>query len=88
MSAMPSRGPQEFAHGQPQYDPEQLAHELFSVTGSDCFMEFPPLLGQHTSSLGLEGASGSEVVGANDINLLMMQLPMDTHGFGKEEHED
>ena len=54
------------------------------MTGSDCFVEFPPLLNQPgIGGTAVEGL-GSEVVGTNDINLIM-QLPIDTHGFEKED---
>ena len=69
-------------------DPADLqAYELLSVTGSDCFVEFPALLNPQGSGIGIggpAGGSGSEVVGTNDINL-MMQFPIDTNGFEKEE---
>ena len=54
------------------------------MTGSDCFVEFPPLLNQHGIGGPVVEGSGSDVVGTNDINL-MMQLPIDTHGFEKED---
>jgi len=57
------------------------------VTGSDCFVEFPPLLGgPQTNDDGFASLNGlsSEVVGTNEINL-MMQMPIDTHGFEKED---
>ena len=42
------------------------------------------MLNQHGIGGPVVEGSGSEVVGTNDINL-MMQLPIDTHGFEKED---
>ena len=61
---------------------EQLAHELFSMNGSECFVEFPGLL--NTDDEHLNG-----VVEINDINFNFdKQQPIDTHGFEINKEAD
>ena len=82
MLAKASKGPSRVSgmddHG--QYLPHQLAQELLSVTGSDCFVEFPGMLDNQEEEL----SSGKDVIGVNDINF-QLQPQIDTQGFGNKD---